>query len=124
METAAENDADAVEKVIEDLEDRDLVPDELPADPAYGGDANVESAEEKGVDLVAPVPGAKKYDGEEIGYEQFKLNEEKEVVACPAGHVVQSTNHNAKRDYTFAQMDAATCRCVRCWSTVGFNEVR
>ncbi len=85
------------------------MPEEMLADTAYGGDANVQSAKEEGVDLVAPVPGAKKHDADEIGYDQFKLNEAGELQSCPAGHAPESTNYNAKGDYTFAQMDAQKC---------------
>jgi hypothetical protein len=109
VETAADNDADAPAKVIDDLSGRDLLPEELLADTAYGGDANVQSAKEKGVDLIAPVPGAKKHNAEEIGYDQFQLNEAGEVEYCPAGHAPKSTNYNSEQDYTFAQMNAETC---------------
>ena len=76
VETAVDSDADAVTKVVEDLNDRELLPDELLADAGYGSDANVELAKEKGVELVAPVPGGKKYDAQEVGYDQFELNED------------------------------------------------
>jgi hypothetical protein len=110
VETAADNDANAVLPVLADLKNRDAMPEELLADTLYGSDSNVQAAKTEGVDLVAPVPGAKKYDAEEIGYEQFQTNEAGELVACPAGHAPTSTNFNAKGSYTFAQMDVEKCQ--------------
>lgn len=110
VETAVQSDADAVADVVADLKERELLPEKLLADAGYGSDANVELAEQAGVTLVAPVPGGKKYDAEEIGYDQFELNEAQEVVACPAGHAPKSTHYNAKLDHVWAQMDAAVCQ--------------
>ena len=110
VETAVQSDADAVAPILEDLKDRDVLPDEMLADAGYGSDANVQLAEEEGVSLVAPVPGGKKYDAEEVGYDQFELNEDHEVVACPAGHAPKSTKYNAKTDRVWAQMDAEVCQ--------------
>lgn len=112
VETAVDSDSDAVGPVLEDLEQRDQMPEELLADSGYGGDGNVQMAASQGVDLVAPVAGCKKYDNEELGYDSFELNESHEVVACPAGHAPKSTRFNAKQDYVWAQMDAD--QCVRC----------
>jgi hypothetical protein len=109
VETAVQNDADAVIPIITDLKERDLLPDELLADTGYGGDANVEFAKEEDVDLVAPVPGGKAFDADELGYDQFLLNDANEVVKCPAGHAPKSTHFNAKSDTVWAQMDASTC---------------
>jgi hypothetical protein len=109
VETAADNDAHALMPVLADLKNRDIIPEELLADTLYGGDSNVEAAKEEGVSLLTPVPGEKKYDCEEIRYDQFQLNDKCELVACPAGHSPKSTNFNKKGDYTFAQMDAAQC---------------
>lgn len=109
VETAADNDANAVVPVLEDLKKRDAMPEQLTADTLYGGDGNVQAAKDVGVELIAPVPGAKKYDADEISYDQFQRNEQGELVACPAGHAPTSTNFNVKGDYTFAQMDVEKC---------------
>jgi hypothetical protein len=55
-QTAAEPDANAVEEVLEDLQANDLIPDSMLVDTGYTGDNNVQLAEEKGVELVGPVP--------------------------------------------------------------------
>ncbi len=109
VETAVKSDADAVAPVVEDLKQRDILPDELLADAGYGGDANVQLAAEESVSLVAPVPGGKKYDAQEIRWDEFDLNEKNEVVACPAGHAPKSTSFTAESGRVWAQMDASQC---------------
>jgi hypothetical protein len=109
VETAVQSDADAVAPILEDLKERDLVPDELLADTGYGSNENVELAKEAGVELVAPVPGGKKFDAAEVGYDQFQLNAANEVEACPAGHAPKSTLYNTQTEQVWAQMDAAIC---------------
>ena len=110
VETAVTSDADAVEPILDDLEERGLLPEELLADTGYGSHENVETAAEKDVTLTAPVPGGKAYHAEEVGYDQFALNEANEVTACPAGHAPKSTRYNEKNDHVWAQMDPALCR--------------
>lgn len=110
VETAVTSDADAVEPTLEDLKDRGHLPDELLADAGYGSHSNVESAKAADVELTAPVPGGKEFDPDEVGYDQFDLNDANEVVACPAGHAPKSTRYNAKSDETWAQMDPELCR--------------
>ena len=110
VETAAESDSNAVCPVIEDLKSRDLLPDELLADTGYGSDSNVNSAKDEGVSLVAPVPGGKEYDAQEVGYDPFELNDDNEVVKCPAGHSPKSTRFNSKSGKIWAQMDASQCQ--------------
>ena len=109
VETAAKSDADAVAPIITDLKERDLLPDEMVADTGYGSDANVEFAQEEGVSLVAPVPGGKVHDAEEVGYDRFVLNDANELVACPAGRAPNSTHYNTSSDHVWAQMDASHC---------------
>lgn len=110
VETAVRNDGDAVEPTLNDLGARGHLPDEVLADTSYGGHENIERASDKGVKLTAPVPGGKAFDPEEVGYDQFEINEANEVVACPAGHAPQSTNYSKKSDRVWAQMDAELCR--------------
>jgi hypothetical protein len=110
VETAVTSDSDAVAPVLDDLKSRGYQPDELLADAGYGSHANVELAKENDVALVAPVPGGKEFDPAEVGYDQFTLNESREVVSCPAGHAPQSTNYNAKNDHVWAQMDPQLCQ--------------
>ena len=103
VETAVTSDADAVEPILADLAERDRLPDELLADAGYGGHDNVERAQGKDVTLTAPVPGGKEFDPDEVGYDEFELNEAGEVAKCPAGHAPKSTCYNAKNDHVWAR---------------------
>lgn len=109
VETAIDSDADAVEPVLEDLKERDLLPEEMLADTGYGGHQNVELAEDEGVKLIAPVPGGKKFDAEEVGYDRFELDENNRVVNCPAGHAPESTSYVKNTGKVWARMDAKLC---------------
>ena len=109
VETAVQSDADAVEPILEDLKTRDLLPEEMLADTGYGGHKNVESAQDEGVTLTAPVPGGKKFDPEEVGYDRFELDEDNQVVSCPAGHAPESTTYRENTQNVWARMDAEKC---------------
>jgi len=56
-QTAAEHDAAALEPVLADLQKKDLLPEEMLADTAFGSDDNVQKAAQLGVELVTPMPG-------------------------------------------------------------------
>lgn len=109
VQTAVCSDASAVATTLQELEARGQLPEELLADASYGSHENVEMSKEKDITLIAPVPGGKAYDAEEVGYDQFQLNAAKEVVACPAGHAPQSTSYNEKDDRSWAQFDRERC---------------
>jgi hypothetical protein len=109
VETAVQSDADAVEPILSDLKDRDLLPEEMVADAGYGSNANVEAAKEEGVTLTSPVPGGKQYDPNEVGYDQFEINSANEVTACPAGYEPISTSYIESTNSIFARMDPSQC---------------
>jgi len=113
-QTAAQSDADAVEEVLDDLQTNDLVPDSMLVDTGYTGDDNVQLAEEKGVELVGPVPsgsGKSKADEyEQLNIDDFDVDEAtEEVICCPAGHKPQSSEHNYKTDKTKTVMPESAC---------------
>ncbi len=113
-QTAAEADANAVEEVLDDLTANDLMPDELLVDTHYTGDENVQLAEEKGVELVGPVPSGssknKDDEYEQLNVDDFNIDEAtEEVVCCPAGHEPQSSEHNSDTGKTKTVMHESTC---------------
>jgi hypothetical protein len=116
-QTAWEPDAGAVEPVLDALEAESLLPTELLVDTAYAGDANVQYAQEKGVELVGPVGGGsgKNQDDvyERLNSDDFNVNETtEEVLRCPSGHTPQSSVHDEKTGTTKTVMPAAACsRC-------------
>lgn len=115
-QTAAEADANAVGGVLEDLTVNDLLPDDLLVDTGYTGDENVQLAEEKGVELVGPVPsgsGKPKTDDQEyeqLNIDDFNVDEEtEEIVCCPAGHKPESSEHNSQTGKTKTLMPESSC---------------
>lgn len=56
-QTAFEQDSDAVETILDQLENAGFKPQEIQADTAYAGDENVQMAASRGVELVGPVAG-------------------------------------------------------------------
>jgi len=115
-QTAAEADTNAVEKVLDDLTENELLPDDLLVDTHYTGDDNVQLAEEKGVELVGPVPsgsGKAKTDKEEyeqLNIDDFNVDEETEEVACcPAGHKPEGSEYNSNTGKTKTIMPKSTC---------------
>jgi len=113
VETAADSDTDAVEKVLADEAKRDCLPDELLADANYGGDKNYQRAQAEGIDLVSPVPGGAKYDAEKLGFDKFEVTETESgprVASCPARHAPKQSKYNESSDSVSVTMDAAVCR--------------
>ncbi|MBN2258421.1 MAG: transposase [Anaerolineaceae bacterium] len=113
-QTAAEPDANAVEEVLDDLQANDLLPDSMLVDTSYTGDDNVQLAEEKGVELVGPVPSgsskAKADEYEQLNIDDFDVDDAtEEVICCPAGHKPQSSEHNNETDKTKTVMPESAC---------------
>jgi hypothetical protein len=117
-QTAAEPDANAVEEVLEDLQANDLIPDSMLVDTGYTGDNNVQLAEEKGVELVGPVPSGsskpKADEYERLNIDDFDVDDAtEEVIRCPAGHKPQSSEHNNETNKTKTVMPEPACsQCV------------
>ena len=109
VETAVTSDAQAVEPLLEDLRQRDQLPDEMLADTSDGSHANVDHARELGVTRTSPVPGGKAFDEHEVGDDRFTLHEPNEVVTCPNGHAPQSTRDNAEQHTVWALIDPPLC---------------
>jgi len=110
-QTAVESDANAVEKVLEDLKSNDLVPDEMFADTGYTGDENVQLAAGQGVELIGPVPGCStEDDDEQLDVDDFNIDEEtEEVVCCAAGYEPESSKHNNETGKTKTVMSKSHC---------------
>ena len=65
-----------------------LLPEEMLADTIYGSDENVQEGQERGVELVAPIPGRPPAnDPQALTLDDFAVDERTgDVTACPAGH--------------------------------------
>jgi DDE family transposase len=110
-QTACESDEAAVVPMLDQLEDRGLLPAEMLADTIYGSDDNVQAAEQRGVELVAPVPGrTPAIDPEALSIDDFALDERDGTVsACPAGHTPLAVERDAEAGTTRVEMPATAC---------------
>ena len=110
-QTAAEPDPEAVEPVLDILEQSNLLPEELLVDTSYGSDENVQKAESRGVELVGPVPGkAGSVSDEALTVDDFNVDESTEqVICCPAGHAPVSSQHDSQSGKTHTVMPDTAC---------------
>ena len=109
-QTAAEPDANAVEKVLGDLKANDLTPKEMIADTAYASDENIQLAQRQGVELLGPVAGCSTQNDEHLNIDDFNIDEEtEEVICCPAGHKPDSSEHNSETGKTKTVMAESVC---------------
>ncbi|MHC4887627.1 MAG: transposase [Planctomycetota bacterium] len=115
-ETAADSDMEAVEPVLDDLEQKGLLPESMQCDAGYGSDSNVMKAEEKGVELVSPTrenAAPETIDREaaaKLSLDDFVFNEEtEEVLSCPAGHTPVISVHDEETGKTRTVMPKGAC---------------
>lgn len=93
VEPAHCHDSNAVAPALDDVEQRNLLPEELAADTLYGSQENIDNAKELQVNLVAPVPGKKPAHN----LSAFSLDETThEINCCPANHEPNTIKHNNK----------------------------
>jgi hypothetical protein len=110
-QTASELDADAVEPMLDQLEQAERKPEEMLADTLYTGDENVQAAAARGVDLVGPVPGrAPEANAEAMTVDDFGWDERTGTIdACPAGHQPTSCERDEATARTRIDMPASAC---------------
>ena len=83
-QTACEHNQNALEPVVEDLEDKGIEPSGIVADAGYGGDRNWCACAEKGIKLTAPVIQGRQKKGR-IELNEFSLSGCGVVESCPLG---------------------------------------
>lgn len=97
VEPAHRHDSHALEPAVEDTQQRRLLPDELQADSLYGSRDNKKKAKERGVDLIAPLPG----NTPKNNLVDFDFDPKThEVKQCPKGHAPTRVKHNKKGTLT------------------------
>ena len=111
-QTACEQDSDAVETILDQLENAGFKPQEIQADTAYAGDENVQMAAGRGVELVGPVAGRpQENDPEALTVDDFAYNEETGLVDfCPAGHAPETCQRDEESKTTRIEMLAEVCK--------------
>jgi len=114
-QTAVEPDTTATSKVLDSLEESELLPREMFADTHYCSDENIQAAAERGVELVGPVQCGSLIDKDvdRLNVDDFDIDEQtQEVVCCPAGHKPASSIHDKQTGKTKTVMPSSTCsRC-------------
>lgn len=137
-QTAVESDANALQPVLEDLQKREHLPEEMLADTTYGSDDNVAKAAALSVELVSPVGGGPKdapaassetanstaastsagaastsaaVDAvEPLTSDDFAIDERTgKVTACPAGRVPLQVHYDSVKETTTIEMPAEAC---------------
>jgi hypothetical protein len=109
-QTAAEQDPNAVEPVLDVLAQNDVMPKVMFADTAYGSDENVRKCESKGVEMVSPTPGQKSGDAYAINSDDFVVAENShEVECCPRGETPLETVRDDAKETTLVVMPATSC---------------
>ena len=111
VEPAHCHDQDALEPMLDQLDEHGRLPESLAADTHYGSDANVVAAEQRGVDLQSPVGGKAPQNDGDLTVDDFVIDEQSEVVErCPNGCAPQSSVHDEKTGTTTTVMRDADCR--------------
>lgn len=123
-ETAVESDTAALPKVLDDLEKKDVLPEEMVADTLYCSDKNVQEAQSRGVELIGPTKEGAESVGSsdevkieeaqsnayEMNIDDFVVEEETEIVVrCPAGHEPEFSTHDTEKGKTTTLMPEAAC---------------
>lgn len=122
-QTAVESDAAALEPMLADLEAKEMLPESMLADTAYGSDDNVQKAAALDVELVAPTPGAPPVAEpvpdatgaspalEKLTIDDFATDGKGRVEACPIGKIPLEvlTNQGTNQDKTTIEMRPEDC---------------
>jgi hypothetical protein len=106
-------DGEALEPMLDQLDEHERLPESLSADTHYGSDDNVVAAEHHGVDLQSPVSGSppQNDDNLTLTVDDFVIDEQSETVRrCPNGCQPQSSEHDEQSHATVTVMRTADCR--------------
>lgn len=91
------HDGQRLTPALDDVASRGVQPEMLLADTHYGSTANLKKARKRLVALVSPSMPAKGAKQGRLTLEQFKLDEQGQIIACPAGHAPVAVSAGAKR---------------------------
>ncbi len=114
MTSSVETDVAALEGIQGRLEARGLLPKEHLVDMGYISGANLASSQERGVDLIGPVPKAQSPQArmpDGITQDQFRVDQEANVAICPAG---QTSNHGIQHSSGGTQFRFRKDVCQNC----------
>lgn len=113
LEKASAHDSKAVLPVLEEAQNRNILPQQLLADSLYGCDENVEKSSELTVEIISPAMGRSQKQGE-LHLSDFQISPEGKIIACPAGQAplktIKNNKHKEKR-YSTAFSSEQCCLC-------------
>jgi hypothetical protein len=92
---ASESDSRALLPALTDTQARDLGPQEVLADTAYGSDDNCQEAAALEVEVVSPPPGLPPSPG--LSLSDFQVSPQGRVLACPQGEAPLSCKYRKHR---------------------------
>ncbi|HIC90779.1 MAG TPA: hypothetical protein EYP21_01675, partial [Syntrophaceae bacterium] len=100
VESADQNDANALLPALDNTKQREMAPDEVLADSLYGGDENCRKAKQDyGADVIAPVMGGGNKKG--LSLDDFTVSKQGKILSCPQGHAPVTVKHK-KKNYSAA----------------------
>ena len=110
VEPAHASDAHALLPAIQDVEQRGLLPAEVLADSLYGSEKNVEGAANRGVEVVAPVPGGQQQESKSSYLSDFTFCAEGAIERCPTGHApLEDSARGKHREVVFSVEHCLGC---------------
>lgn len=107
VEPASAPDTYALLPAIESTQTRDLGPQEVLCDKAYGGEDNCQAAREQGVEIISPVMGTAE---KTHGLTSFTYNDQGEVLSCAQGHKpLKVKKRKSRYSAVFSAEHCSTC---------------
>lgn len=104
------SDQNDVEPTIDRLEEAGHKPDELAADAGYGSGENILKAQERAVELVAPITSGKSPDLNKIQLSDFEVTADcRQVFSCIKGHAPLKCKKVGAGKAVIAVFSAAHC---------------
>ncbi len=110
VEGAYKSDQDALDPMLDQLDEHGRAPEVMYADGGYGRDDNELSTARRGVDLQSPVGGMTPQNKDDLTVDDFVIDEQSETVErCPNGCEPQSSTHYADTGKTTTVMRSSDC---------------
>ena len=113
VEGAHKSDQDALDPMLDQLDEHGRGPEVMYADGGYGRDENAVSTDRRDVDLQSPVGGTTPQNGQnknDLTVDDFVIDEASEIVErCPNGCKPRSSTHDADAGKTTTVMRSSDC---------------
>jgi len=110
VHNAAKPDRSALQPMVEDLKQKDLLPEQLYVDAGYTSGKAIDTLQQDH-DVALRGPVAEEPERGVFSQSDFTIDLEKEQTTCPQGHTSASCSHdkNGEIQFTFSKADCASC---------------